>query len=141
MAEFATKDVRFLVQQADATIDLAPASGTKYPLGVFSATQAYVRIKSVSAIVTFTVQPDPLEIHLVIDGVTHIFAFTNPVTATNYYLETINADRLPTTQYLTVNVRNQPFIIEGKSVTELSAEITGGTVSNMKARAKWARHI
>jgi len=54
-------------EKADGTLTQAnPISGTKYT--VLSTTRR-VRILNIAARVTWTVQPNPLEIHLTIDGV------------------------------------------------------------------------
>ena len=129
--------------QPDATISVTdPESGQKYewkdkdgnPLG----TQKNVRIISIYALTTWTGQPTPLEIHVTIDGVPHRFFVNDPVSGTSYQGE-IFPRALETAQLLTTasNLVNA-FLLEGRSV-KVEVEITGGTVSDLKARIKWAK--
>ena len=123
--------------QADATLDQAnPVSGTKYE--VLSTTKR-VRIKAIIVKVTWTVQPTPLEIHLTIDGISHTASFSDPESAKNYYVrfypyDSQNSYGLDGTPY----DHERAFMSEGRSVN-VEAEITGGTVSNLSARVKYAK--
>ena len=123
-------------QQADATLSQAPVSGTKYEV---LATTKNARIEGISVQCTWTVQPTPLEIHVTIDGQAFTFTVANPVTATDYFARlsteaAITAQVLDTTDY----ARERAFLLEGRSV-KVEAEITGGTVSNLLARVKYAK--
>lgn len=125
-------------QQADATINQAnPASGTKYT--VLDTTKR-CRIISIAVKCTWTVQPTPLEVHITIDGQPFRFSFNNPLTDTFYYA-LINAQLAPTALLLTEHPTDytiyRAFLFEGRSV-KVEAEITGGTVSNLAARVKYA---
>jgi len=123
--------------QADAVLDqAAPTSGLKYT--VLNTTKN-VRLISIAVKCTWTVQPNPLEVHLTIDGQAWTFAIGNAVTDT-YYVPIINADDLPTAfGFDVVGIsKYKEFLIEGRSV-KVEAEVTGGTVSNLYCRVKYAK--
>ena len=123
--------------QPDATLDQAdPASGTKYTL---LDTTRNVRIISISAKCTWTVQPSPLEVHLTIDGIAHKFSAVDPV-STDLYFAFVREGFHETNQLLETTAYGpyRAFLIEGRSV-KVEVEITGGTVSNLSARVKWAQ--
>jgi len=124
--------------QADAVLNQAnPGSGTQYEV---LPTTRNVRIISISVVCTWTVQPTPLEIHVTLNGQTLRFAVTNPASGTSYYAVWMgnnapNAQLLDTTHW----EQTRGFLVEARSV-RITAEITGGTVSNLSARviyAKW----
>jgi len=130
--------------QPDATINVNnPVSGTKYewgyPPGTPLGTQKNVRIIEISATCTWTAQPTPLEIHLTIDGNNITFGQANPVSGFNYspewWPDKAEADQLMIQDGYSPY---RAFLIEGRSV-KIEAEITGGTVSLLSARVKWAR--
>jgi len=131
-------------QQADATLSQAnPTANTLYT--VLSTTQN-VRVISMIASVTWTVQPDPLELVVTIDGRTINYSFSNPATATNYTaIESVasmaaaaSAQVLATTLSATV-LKLPPF--EGRSVKieARTGATTAGTVQNLAARVKYAK--
>lgn len=126
---------RVFQQQADETLSQDdPVSGTKYTV---LDTTVNARIGSIQVSVTWTVQPDPLEIHLTIDGQAYIADLTNPVTATNYFVRreaatsSFDLDAADLSGY-------RAFLVEGRSM-KIEAEITGGTVSKLSARVKYAK--
>ena len=132
--------------QPDATIDVTdPVSGQKYewkdpdenPLG----TQKNVRIISIVVQCTWTVQPTPLEIHVTVDGNSITYKVTDPESA-KFYSASPAAQNPASSQSL-MNIsalydRNRTFLLESRSV-KVEAEITGGTVSNLSARVKYAK--
>lgn len=126
------------VQQSDATLTQAnPVSGTQYEV---LATTKNVRIIGMNVVVTWTVQPTPLELHVIIDGKTITFTFTNPVSA-QIYTAGNDASKAESAQILTTtaNVFLMPaFLREGRSV-RVVAETTGGTVQNLEARVKFTK--
>jgi len=125
------------VQQADAVLNqAAPTSGTKYEV---LATTKNVRIISIEVNCTWTAQPSPLEVHITIDGQTITYGIANPISATNY-LANPNAEKAEDSQILNTSSYHdrRSFLIEGRSV-KVEAEITGGTVSNLSARIKYAK--
>ena len=124
-------------QQPDATLNQAnPVSGTKY--AVLDTQQAQkVRIIGISVQCTWTVQPTPLEIHVTIDGQTVTFTITDPASATDHFACN-SLGNAETAQELSITQPDQAFLREGRSV-KVEAEITGGTVSNLSARVKWAK--
>lgn len=136
MSEFYPHEV-FKIQ-ADATLNQpTPTPGTPYT--VLSATKD-VRIYSISAVATWTVQPNPLEVHITIDGDTITHAFANPVTATNYvaYRSPHLADtaQLLLAQAAANDLTAPAFLYEGNLV-EIAVEVTGGTTNPMAARVKY----
>ena len=126
--------------QADAALDQSPPiSGTKY---VVLDTTRDVRIISIMVKCTWTVQPTPIELHVTIDGHALLFSFANPV-SNIFYIGYINPNYGELLQFLVgANDANlpgrPPFILEGRSV-KIEAETTGGTVSNLVARVKYAK--
>jgi hypothetical protein len=128
--------------QADAALNqAAPGDGVEYTV---LDTTKNVRIISMIVQCTWTVQPTPLELHLTIDGVSHTYAMANPVSATPYIaralpdLSELNQGLTALTGSITDVTACVPFLIEGRSV-KVTAEITGGTVSNLTARVKYAK--
>jgi len=124
--------------QADADINQAnPISGTEYTV---LETTRNVRILSITARVDWTVQPTPLEIHVTIDGQVLTFTQTDPVTAT-WYDARISSNTAPTAEAMeaaNTSIPGRAFLLEGRSVA-ITVETTGGTVSNLLARVKYAR--
>lgn len=120
--------------QADAVLNQAnPVSGTKYTV---LNTVKNVRIKSIAAKVTWTVQPTPLEIHATIDGIAMLWLVGNPVSGTNYFAsDTPQATALLQTLGLTAYDQRRGFLLEARSI-KIEAEITGGTSDPLEARAK-----
>jgi hypothetical protein len=112
----------------------SPVSGTKY---VVLATTNNVRIIKALAAVTWTVQPNPLEIHVTVDGRAEYGAYTNPVSTSQYGLVLSQTGEL--LFYLTTSVYapQRAFLIEGKSI-KVEAETTGGTVSQLLTRCDYA---
>lgn len=113
-----------------------PVSGTQYGVGQVAGRR--VRILSMAAKCTWTVQPTPLEVWLIIDGISWRFYVDDPVSNT-WYSACLNSASISTSQTLstTLNEASRSFLIEGRNVT-ITAEITGGTVSNLAARVKYA---
>lgn len=136
-------------QQADVLVDMSggtpPVSGTKYEWSTDGSvanaigTQRNVRIYSIQAACTWTVQPTPLEIHITIDGNAIIHTKTDPVSAASYYGQN-HSGNAPSNQLLaaTQYYDRRGFVYEGRSI-KIEAEITGGTVSALNARIKWAK--
>lgn len=124
--------------QPDAVMtQINPISGTRYEV---LATTELVRLITLYAEVAWTVQPTPLEVWITIDGniIRHLRA--NPVSTTNYFAqlapwETENIQQLVTGP---AEVARQAFYLEGRSV-RVEVETTGGTVSELHSRVKWAK--
>lgn len=126
----------FFKLQTDAAISqAAPGDGTQYTV---LDTVENVRIISVWIECTWTVQPDPLELHGTLDGLTLKAAVTNPVSTQNYYLG-VNPDLALNAQALTTTKPIQSFIYDCRSV-QLLAEVSGGTVQNLSCRVRYARY-
>lgn len=120
----------------DATISQSnPVSGTQYEV---LATTQKVRIISIEASVTWTGQPTPLEVHATIDGVTHKWSFTNPVSTTAYHCR-MRESTAQDNQIMEANsyAQYRPFLLDGKSV-QIKAETTGGTVQTLYCRVRYA---
>ena len=123
-------------QQPDAVLDQPdPVSGTKYPV---LNTTPNVRIIAVAVRCTWTVQPTPLEIHITIDGQSITHTETNPV-SDDWHYAYISAPDPPSSQPFGSTVGREAFLYEGRTV-KVEAEITGGTVSNLRARVKYAKY-
>jgi len=122
--------------QADAVLNQAnPVSGTKYTV---LDTMYNVRLISLAVKCTWTVQPTPLEMHVTLDGRLITLIQNDPVSGTSYYpyyLSFLSEDGTLTTQQ---DIINKPFFLEGRTV-KIEVEITGGTVSNLSARVKYAK--
>lgn len=136
-------NARFQVfqHQADATLSQAnPVSTTLYEV---LAITKNVRVISMAAIVTWTVQPSPLDIVVTIDGQTLTFTLANPSSA-GWKLAFKQQHQPPTAQVLIsasggeVDDRKAFLGIEGRSV-RIQARTTGGTVSSLEARVQYAR--
>ncbi len=125
--------------QSDAVISQAsPSTGNKYTV---LDTTLKVRIYGVNIVVTWTVQPDPLEVHLTIDGISIAHSFTNPVSTTNYIVVVapwLAANAMTLATWDAAYGRN--FLYEGQSI-KVEAETTGGTVSNLSCRVKYGKII
>jgi len=122
--------------QQDATLSQAnPVSGTQYEV---LATTANVRIIDILVSVTWTVQPTPLEVHITIDGRTLTLLVANPTTGTPYSPSFLNIANEQGGLSATLGLTTRPFFLEGRSV-RITAETTGGTVSNLTCRVKYAR--
>jgi len=124
--------------QARATItQVNPVSGTQYE--VLPVTKN-CRIIMAGSQCTWTGQPTPLQIWFIVDAVTIEGYKFNPATATNYYANSSYWDE--TSDRLALDAvsltTSSPFILEGKSIQVL-AEITGGTVSELKAWVRYAK--
>lgn len=141
MSEFATKDTRFWVKQADAyLVTASPVSGTKY---MALATTTFVRIYGIHTKITWGVtQPTPLEIHTTIDAVAGIYTKTDPVTATNYFSVKDYGGAETVQPLATTNPVGRAYLEEGKSV-KIEHEITWSTTqpTNLTTRVKYARYI
>lgn len=131
------RDLQPPEHQEDATLDQDdPVSGTKYTL---LATTTNVRIIGGAVKVTWTVQPSPLEVHITIDGVLYTFTKEDPVTATFYMVRRFDASLAETAQLLEETLTlAHAFLLVGRTV-KVEVETTGGTVSNISARVKYAK--
>ena len=131
--------------QPDATINQDnPDSGIKYEWSS-DGTQANklgtlknVRIISIEVHCTWTVQPTPLEIWVTIDGQSLRFFVTDPESATLYYDELYPSEEYGYLVKANPHAPKRAFLLEGRSV-KVEVEITGGTVSNLSARVKYAK--
>jgi len=127
-------------QQDDAVLNQAnPTSGTLYE--VLPETPN-CRIIGVAVRCTWTVQPTPLELHITIDGIVFTFSKTDPVSdqwtfpqAETFYDVPANAGLLNTS---TAFQGYKTWLKEGRNI-RVQAEITGGTVSNLSCRLRYAR--
>lgn len=121
--------------QPDATLSQAnPISGDKYTV---LDTTKNVRIISIMLKVTWTVQPTPLEVHITIDGQALTGSQANPVSVTNYYVQ-LHGGQATLFLNTTDQVIYRTFLLEGRSV-KIEVETTGGTVSNLSSRVKYAK--
>lgn len=121
--------------QANATLSQAnPVSGTKYTV---LTTSKNVRWLGYESHITWTVQPNPLEIHQTVDDIAKTGSVNNPVSGTSYYVTIrsyTDAPVLSTTDMLP----SAPFIFECRSL-KIEAEITGGTVQSLTANVRYQK--
>lgn len=137
--------VQMMEHQADSVTTVTnPVSGTKYEwrtggtgAGASLGTQKNVRIISIAVKVTWTVQPTPLQCHITIDGNDVESHKDNPVSATFYSLSNTWPD-LSSLGLDAVVSQYNGIILEGRSI-KIEFETTGGTVSEITARVKWAK--
>lgn len=123
--------------QPDAVLDQAnPVSTNTY--SVLVATED-VRILSISASVTWTVQPSPLEAIVMVDGNTILHQQADPVSTTEYtpLITPATPENLQLMDTTGV-ISSRAFLYEGQSVA-VQARTTGGTTSNLSCRVKWAK--
>lgn len=111
-----------------------PVSGTKYTV---LDTAANVRILGIYALVTWTVQPNPLEVHITIDGQALVATQANPVSNTMYFVTKgavtqFNMSVTDMSEYIA-------FLLEGRSV-KVEVETTGGTVSQVDCYLKYQQY-
>jgi len=121
--------------QDDAVLDQDnPVSGTKYTV---LDTTKNVRLISITAKVTWTAQPNPLEVWITIDGQVMRHYQSNAASEAAYFVQTIENESL-TYQHLKTaqTAENRSFLYEGRSV-KVEVETTDGTVSNLSARVKY----
>ena len=123
--------------QADEFLNQAnPVSGNKYTI---LDTTELVRIMGVAARVAWSGQPNPLQVHITIDGNDISHNKANPVNNT-WYFAGWNSQGAENDQGLSTadNTKVKAFAYEGRSV-KVEAETTGGTVSALQSRLKWAK--
>ena len=125
--------------QPDATLDQAnPVSGTKYTI---LDTTKKVRVFSIVVQCTWTVQPTPLEAYLTIDGTEYPASQTDPVSTQSYYpVYTCLAPNVSSIM-IAIGTEAQRYgnlMLDARSI-KIEAEITGGTVSNLSGRVKYAK--
>ena len=123
--------------QEDAVLDQAnPVSGQKYGVGALGTAKKNVRLIYIAVKCVWTVQPSLLEIHLTINGRSIAIPRNDPETDIFYY-PTCNAN-LEFTLNAVDPIQRAFFLDKSRSV-KVEAEVTGGTVSNLSARVKWAK--
>lgn len=112
-----------------------PTSGLKYEV---LGTTKLVELIGCNILVTWTLQPTPLEIHLTIDGVAYIASKANPVSARGYELY-LSAEGFSLADSALVNVATigRP-LFRARSV-KIEAETTGGTVQNLGSSVTYAK--
>lgn len=114
-----------------------PVSGTKYTV---LDTTKNVRIHNIAVDCTWTVQPNPLEVHLTIDGLSFKASFTNPVSATAYFLNllSISWNSNDVTLSATSEIAERAFLLDARSI-KIEIEITGGTVSQLRGQVRYSK--
>lgn len=126
--------------QADASLTQAsPVAGTFYTV---LDTVEMARILSMYCRIVWTVQPDPINIKITVDGQTQTGTLANPASATSYFIHRV-ADGgtvhflFATTSY----VRERHILLEGRSVKiEIShGGTTPGTVSQLIGKVRYAK--
>lgn len=131
-------DIRFYEYQAPITLNQAnPISGTQYAL---LPTTTYVMLLVTSGVVTWTVQPSPLEMHMNLDGQTPSPARTNPVSTTVYHLKHFSMHTNGLSIFLDATNLDSPLNMAAKSMG-INLETTGGTVQNLSGQISYMRFI
>ena len=122
------------VHQPDATLSQAsPVSAQVYTI---LDTTANCRIINMVASCTWSGQPSPLVIRVIIDGVTINFTINNPSSSLTYVA--VLAFGLPVLSVTGYDEYGKAFLLEGRSV-KVQVLITGGTVSNLAGRVTYAK--
>jgi len=122
--------------QADAIFSqVNPISGTKYLMLDITKN---CRVIGIDISCVWTVQPSPLEIYITIDSVNYTASKVDPVSAAYYVVYAV-----PTSTGLSLIVgadaiKERAFLLEGRSI-KIEAAITGGTVSSLFGRVKYAK--
>ena len=127
---------RVFKHQPDAVLSQTdPVSGTWYTV---LDTTKNVRVILADARVTWTVQPTPLEIRITIDGEVIPWSQADPESLADYFTVWIKQGYHDQLLAIATAPLSVAFLLEGRSV-KVEARITGGTVSNLSARVKWAK--
>lgn len=116
----------------------APADDTYYTV---LSTTLNVRVISIEADVTWTVQPTSLTVCITVDGQTTAHIMANPVSGTAYYAIT-NPQAAANNQPLdptSSSATHEKPLLEGRSV-KIEFKRVGGTVSNIFCRVKYAKY-
>lgn len=118
----------------DKSYDDNPASGVKTEV---LPTSKNVKILSIATRITWTVQPTPLEVHGIIDGIPFLWSVPNPASATWYYAKFVASDseigQLLTPTEVTAAVDQH---ITARSA-KIEVEATGGTFSRVQCVVKY----
>lgn len=130
--------------QADATLSQAsPTSGTYYTI---LDTTKNVRLESIAVNCTWTVQPDPLNLRVTLDGNVFVYAQANPVSTQNYnpVLITLLAPAGPHPMVATAGNGNEmlymfAMLMRDFRIVKVEAAVTGGTVSNLTGRVRFSK--
>ena len=125
-------------QQPDAFVStINPVNDAFYTI---LNTTAKVRIISMNTVVTWaTTQPTLLTIKVTIDGNTHQYYTTNPVSTTNYYAQT-RPQLGANSGALVAVVNTQNFLLEGRNVKiEVSVRWAVTQPTPLNCRVKWAK--
>ena len=135
-------------QDDSVTIVANPVSGTKYEwrtgatgAGAALGNQSNVRIIGISARCSWTGAPDPLEVHVTIDGNALPASQVTPVNDATYpiYVNEGPFDSgLKFAAAASSSSANRAFMLEGRSV-KIEVEVTGGVVTDLRMRVKWAK--
>jgi len=112
-----------------------PVSGTKYTL---IDTTKNCALLGVMAKVTWTVQPDPLEVHATVDGQTLKWEKANPVSTTPYCARSLDLQVDLNAMGLSTSTSSIGIMFFARSL-KIELETTGGTVSNLSGKAKYLK--
>lgn len=125
------------MQDQTIVTQASPGTGTKYTL---LDTTKNVRVITAVVRCTWTVQPNPLELHGTIDGQTFRWYSAAPVSNT-WYDAVWDSEQDIANQGFVVVGSNAPhtraFLLEAQSV-KIEMEVTGGTVSEVKGKVIYA---
>lgn len=121
---------QYVFQQKAEVNQANPVSGTQYSL---LPTTRNVRVLGLEASCTWTVQPNPLEMHMTVDGKAVKFSQGNPVSTTLYrplveLAKALNAMNCSGTAYHVYSLRQWDC-----AELKVDVEVTGGTVQSLDA--------
>ena len=136
MGALDAKDI--YIQQPDAYVSINdPTVGLLYSIPPFDVERRDVRIIGVAANCTWTGAPSEGAIYITMDGQLITYLCSGPVSGTTYYATNGLAES-ESNQTLSDTSPAVPFLREGKRI-KIQAKITGGVVTNLWVRVKWAK--
>lgn len=136
MGALDAKDI--YIQQPDAYVSIDdPTVGQLYSVPPFDVERRDVRIIGMAAACTWTGAPSEGAIYITMDGQLITYKCEGPVSGTVYYATNGLAEP-ESNQTLSDTEPTAPFLREGKHI-KIQAKITGGTVTNLWVRVKWAK--
>ena len=123
--------------QTDAVLDQAsPGDGEKYTV---LDTKKNVRVITIACRCTWSVQATRMDVFVTVDGIALSGGVSSPASNTPYYVYVAWALEagLIALGTSTAELRKS-FLLEGRSV-KVEVSVTGGTVSKLEARVKYAK--
>ena len=125
-------------QQPDAYVSIDdPTVGQLYSIPPFDIERRDIRIIGMAASCTWTGAPSEGAIYITMDGQLITYLCSGPVSGEIYFAK--NGTEFPESeQTLVTEPPDTAFLREGKRI-KIQAKITGGIVTNLWVRIKWAK--